>query len=348
MPEAQSLLTSAVKGSLPFLPWPLATFVGLAVTPAPPADAPPPSKRFAEPTVTTSPWAHLSIIVSAGAWKVVFAAAVLAWLSPLDRPAALALDAAWAARIAARNLLLTWLTGGLWDFLHLSRASPLHDRLAPHKFTPAPVREGQVPHDALWASASALVGACWEVLIWHLWARGSLPLAEAPRWWAHGPTVAWLLALPHLQIVHFWGVHRVMHRWWPRSRRGLAAWVPDVGAFLYAHVHSLHHLSRDPTAFSGISMHPVESALFFTTMPLLALCGCHPVVVLHAQFYNIVQAMIGHESYGGPSTGGYYHWLHHQLIDCNYGGPFVPIDAFFGTAVKDEEEFAQKLKGKLA
>ena len=32
MPEAQSLLTSAVKGSLPFLPWPLATFVGLAVT----------------------------------------------------------------------------------------------------------------------------------------------------------------------------------------------------------------------------------------------------------------------------------------------------------------------------
>jgi sterol desaturase/sphingolipid hydroxylase (fatty acid hydroxylase superfamily) len=95
-------------------------------------------------------------------------------------------------------------------------------------------------------------------------------------------------------------------------------------------------------------MHPVESALFFTTMPLFALCGCHPVVILHAQFYNIIQAMIGHESYGAPSTGGHFHWLHHQLIDCNYGGPFVPLDALFGTAVLNVEDFEAKVQGKRA
>ena len=306
-----------LASSLPFLPWPLATFVGVAITPPPGPNSPPPSKRFAEPTITTDPKAHLSIIISAGAWKVVFAAAVLAFLSPLDAATALSLDAAWVGRIAARNLLLTWGVGGLWDFLHLSPSSPLRAALAPHKFTPAPVRSGQIPHDAFWASVSALVATCWEVAIWRWRALGALPLAEAPQgWWAHGPTLAWLLALPHLQIVHFWAVHRVMHRWFPRARRGLAAWAPDVGQWLYTWVHSLHHLSRDPTAFSGISMHPVESALFFTTMPLLALCGCHPVVILHAEFYNIVQAMIGHESYGSPSTGGHFHWLHHQLIEC--------------------------------
>lgn len=322
------------------LPWPLATFVGLAISPS---RASPPSAH-SEPIVTTSLWTHVSIIVSAGAWKVVFAAAVLAYLNPLDKSAALSLDAAWALRIAARNLAITWVTGGLWDFLHLSTASPLHGALAPHKFSAAPVRDGQVPHDALWASVSALVSTAWEVILWHCWARGSLPLTEAAQWWAHAPTVLWLLALPHLQIVHFWCVHRVMHRWLPRHRTGLAALVPDVGQFLYKWVHALHHSSRDPTAFSGISMHPVESALFFTTMPLLALAGCHPVVILHAQFYNIVQAMIGHESYGGPSTGGYFHWLHHQLVDCNYGGPFVPIDALFGTAVVSAEDF-QRRKG---
>jgi hypothetical protein len=337
-----AMLKLLLERSVPFLPWPLATFVGLAVTPAPAK----PNTPKAQLIITTDLTTHLSIVISAGFWKVLFAAAVLAWASPLNQSLALVLDARWAARIAARNLLVTWCVGGLWDFLHLSIFSPLHARLAPLKFTPAPVRAWQVPHDAFWASCSALVAAAIEVLIWHWWARGALPLAEVPRWWAHGPTLLWLLALPHLQIVHFWAVHRVMHRWFTRERRGLAAWVPDVGQFLYTHVHSLHHLSRDPTAFSGISMHPVESALFFSTMPLFALCGCHPVVILHAEMYNIVQAMIGHESYDGPSTGGHYHWLHHQLIDCNYGGPFVPLDALFNTAISSEEEFEKKIRGK--
>lgn len=335
-------MRAATASTVPFLPWPLATFVGLATSPPPAV----PNSPTPEPTVTTSFKTHLSIVVSAGLWKVVFAAAVLAWASPLDKASALSLDGAWALRIAARNLLLTWFVGGLWDFLHLSLYSPLYARLQPLKFTPAPVRAGQVPHDALWASCSALVSAAIEVAIWHAWARGALPLAEAPNWWAHGPTLAWLLALPHLQIVHFWAVHRVMHRWFPRERKGPTAWLPDVGAWLYTHVHSLHHLSRDPTAFSGISMHPVESALFFTTMPLFALCGAHPVVILHASFYNIVQAMVGHESFEGPSTGGHFHWLHHQLIDCNFGGPFVPLDALLGTAVSSEEEFQKRIRGK--
>ena len=48
--------------------------------------------------------------------------------------------------------------------------------------------------------------------------------------------------------------------------------------------------------------------------------------------------MIGHESYGGPSTGGHFHWLHHQLIDCNFGGDFIPLDKLFGT-YKDDKDY---------
>ena len=54
---------------------------------------------------------------------------------------------------------------------------------------------------------------------------------------------------------------------------------------------------------------------------------------------NIVQAMIGHESYGGPSTGGHFHWLHHQLINGNYGGDFVPLDYYLGTYLDGKDCF---------
>ena len=176
----------------------------------------------------------------------------------------------------------------------------------------------------------------------------ALPLASVPgdAWWRDALTVLALLAVPHFQIVHFYFTHRVMHRW-PRccTRRG----VPDVGQFLYQHVHSLHHKAKDPTAFSGISMHPVESALFFTTMPIACLLGLHPIVFLHAKFYNISAAMLGHESFGDPSTGGHSHWLHHKLVDCNFGGNFVPLDWVFGSHVADEAEFeARAAKARSA
>jgi sterol desaturase/sphingolipid hydroxylase (fatty acid hydroxylase superfamily) len=74
---------------------------------------------------------------------------------------------------------------------------------------------------------------------------------------------------------------------------------------------------------------------------LLETCA-HPIVVLHCKFYNIVVAMLGHESYGDPSTGGHEHWLHHQLVDVNFGGNFVPIDWLCGTHVRDEDEFAAR------
>ena len=50
---------------------------------------------------------------------------------------------------------------------------------------------------------------------------------------------------------HFHFIHRAMHPWRTTN-------FPDVGQFLYTYVHSLHHKSYNPTAFSGTSMHPVE------------------------------------------------------------------------------------------
>ena len=330
---------------VPLLPWPVSTFVSLATTPLPAADAAPAASRYAMAPVQASPFAHLVIVVSA-AWKALFAVAVYYYSFAVSPADALSLSPAWVARVAVRDVAITLLVGACWDALHLLPASPLYALLQPLKVSGAPARGAQVAHDAGWACASALVSSAWEVLLVHAWARGWLAAARPPgdAWYTHAPTLLALLALPHAQIVHFFVIHRAMHRWFPRRAPG-AGVLPDVGAFLYAHAHFLHHRSRDPTAFSGISMHPLESALFFTTMPIAALLGCHPIVVLHAKLYNIVVAMIGHESFGDPSTGGHDHWLHHRLVDCNFGGTFVPLDWLFGTFARDEEDYAARFGG---
>ena len=236
----------------------------------------------------SSPWDHLVLTVSA-AWKVLFAAAVY-YSMPLDLSSAAMLAPQWMLAIVVRNVAITWVTGGVWDWLHLSQYSPLYALLQPVKFSPAPPRRGQLPHDAFWATSSAIIAAGWEIVIAWGWATGRLTLGAVPgdAWWSDPRTLVMLVTLPYAQIIHFYIVHRVMHNWFPRGKRSANALVPDIGALLYKYVHSLHHKSRDPTAFSGISMHPIEAALFFTTMPLYALFGAHPIVICHAALYNII------------------------------------------------------------
>ena len=270
--------------SVLLLPWPLSHISTITLASPPPADAPPPAVRYVEKQ-WREPWglsllySHVVLVVSI-AWKILFALFAYYYFAPPRPEVAAALEPQWIARVLARDVLITWGVGGLWDFLHLSPWSPFYTKLQAHKFKPEfPPLQRQLPHDFVWATCSALVATGWEVSLLHLWGRGSLALSAFPgdAWFTDPTTLALLLALPYIQIVHFWATHRLMHKW------GTTV-IPDIGQFLYTHVHSLHHKSRDPTAFSGISMHPVESALFFTTLPLVALLGAHPIVILHYKY----------------------------------------------------------------
>ena len=74
--------------------------------------------------------------------------------------------------------------------------------------------------------------------------------------------------------------------------------VPDVGKFLYRKVHSLHHKSYNPTAFSGTSMHVVEATLYYSAgmVPVLV-AGLHPVVALAWIIDCAVGAWLGHDGF---------------------------------------------------
>ena len=121
-----------------------------------------------------------------------------------------------------------------------------------------------------------------------------------------------------------------------------------MGELVYKWVHSLHHRARNPTAWSGIAMHPVESSTYYTAMYLpLALAAAlpgvfgpvHPIVMLYTKMDLTIAALVGHDGHGYPGGGSQAHWLHHLKMDCNYGENYAPMDHIFDTHAPTEDSF---------
>jgi len=240
-------------------------------------------------------------------------------------------SADWILLILGRNLVATWLICGFWDwFLYFS---PLRDILSKYKMNPLYPSLAQMKHDATFTTLASVCGSLIEVVLCHLWARGVLPtpspLSEAPL-----TNLALALLVTHYRIPHFHLMHRAMHPWRTKS-------VPDIGKILYRQVHSLHHKSYNPTAFSGTSMHPVESSLYYTACLVPVSLGLHPVHSLAVIFDCAMGAWLGHDGFQWPGSGDYFHFLHHKHFDCNYGAMHVPIDWLLGTYAGSKEEVSK-------
>jgi sterol desaturase/sphingolipid hydroxylase (fatty acid hydroxylase superfamily) len=119
-----------------------------------------------------------------------------------------------------------------------------------------------------------------------------------------------------------------MHPWWS-VQNGLRQ--GDIGAFLYRYVHSLHHRSRNPGPWSGLSMHPVEHFFYYTCAYFPLLFACHPLHFLYAKFHCDISPLGGHDGHDAPAGGSDYHYLHHANFECNYGTTLVNMDKLFGT-----------------
>ena len=227
----------------------------------------------------------------------------------------------WIQPIVVRNLVGTWVICGFWDwFLNFS---PLSGKLAKFKLNPTRPSKSQLVHDALMTTSASLTAAAIEVFCCHMWASGAFPF---DRRLSDRPLVSAVAALTmtHWRIPHFWLIHRAMHPW-------RISWLPDVGRLLYRHVHSLHHKSYNPTAFSGTSMHPIESTAYYSACLLAVPFGVHPAIVLGCIVDCGMGAWLGHDGFQWPGSGDYFHQLHHAHFDCNYGAMHVPIDKWLGT-----------------
>ena len=228
------------------------------------------------------------------AWNYIYLTTgviIYLFMCPLQRAATLEWD--WVMFVALRNIGMYWITfGGTHHLLYVSAVrhdlvkkglkfnpkfpgdgSTLYpDGWAPLSTTAAYMLTGrakelhgmaQHSHDCFMVHVSCLISSALEVGFLHGWASGRLPLMpDADIFSVY--SLALMFALPFFRNAHFYATHRMMHC-----------------KFLYKHVHSLHHRSVNTGPWSGLSMHPVESFTWFSTVLLHAFCTSHPIRAFH-------------------------------------------------------------------
>ena len=85
-------------------------------------------------------------------------------------------------------------------------------------------------------------------------------------------------------------------------------------------------------------MHPLEHLIYFSPFVLWWFVPVHPVIILLTGFYQGLNPALSHSGFdflklGGLriKTGDWFHHLHHQYFDLNYGNTPTPFDRLFGS-----------------
>eukprot|EP00054_Salpingoeca_dolichothecata_P024088 m.163025 g.163025 ORF g.163025 m.163025 type:complete len:307 (-) comp24903_c0_seq6:53-973(-) len=226
----------------------------------------------------------------------------------------------WIGYIFVRNwTFMAVLYGGWHWFLY----ELMRDKLAHKKFNPKFPSPKQHSRDRFWTSMGFAISSIFEVCVLYAWAHNMMPLYTS--FWAFPAySLFHLLLIPYWRDFHFFWIHILMHPW--NIQESL-----DFGAFLYKHVHSLHHKSYNTGPWSGLAMHPVEHFIYYSCTLLPFIFTLHPIHFwmnkLHADF----SPLPGHDGFDKPAGGSQFHHLHHAHYECNYGTPMVPLDKLFGT-----------------
>ncbi len=191
----------------------------------------------------------------------------------------------------------------------------------------------QVRDNMFWSIASA--GTIWtgfEVLMHWTYANGYVPYLD-PR--EHPITFALILFLSPLwyNFYFYWG-HRILHT-----------------KFLYRAVHHVHHRNIEVGPWSGLSQHPIEHIVMYSSMLIHWLIGAHPINMIFQGQSVTFGSIMGHGGFEEIvvrddlkiSYGNYWHSLHHRFFECNYGEPIIPLDHLFGTNFDGTPEAREKM-----
>lgn len=214
----------------------------------------------------------------------------------------------------------------------------------------------------LWTTS---IGSAWDVLLHWAWTSGA---ADKPHEgdYIEFAGAAWIiprvLALVLFADLHFYMVHRLLHIG-PLYCAVPSSLLPPANAdtdsliCVAAYVHYLHHQSRNTNVISGLSFHPVESVIYFSSAAMATLLLPLPGGLHRFEYFGVraildFTPVFGHNGVGGLGGGSYMHYLHHTkrhwncesipaALQCsvrsNVLTPLLPVggtptfDALFGT-----------------
>ena len=215
----------------------------------------------------------LLLLLSFAAWY---------WLYPgLDEASVLAFGWIFQTWIANLVLMLT-VAGSLHYYFYIRRGQGSRLKFD-HRDMANSSRSfsfsSQVCDNMFWSLVSGVFfWTAFQVITLWAMANGYLPttsFASNPYWF-----VGFFILVPIWSAFHFYWVHRLLH-------------VP----FLYRHFHSLHHRNVNVGPWSGLSMHPVEHLLYFTSVLIHLVAASHPVHVIYNLHYQALGAAMTHAGY---------------------------------------------------
>ena len=231
----------------------------------------------------------------------------------------------WVGQIYLRNMILMIVVaGGLHLYFHVYKRQKQDLKYDPRELAKKGrmfTLNSQVLDNMVWTLASGVTfWTAFEVLMFWAMANGYAPVLnifENPVWFAVG-----LFLTPMWISFHFYWIHRFLH------------WPP-----LYRTAHSLHHRNVNVGPWSGLSMHPIEHVMFFSSVCIHFVLAAHPITILFHMQHQALTAATSHTGFEGLvvkdknrlALGTFHHQMHHRYFECNYGNLEVPWDKWFGS-----------------
>ncbi len=274
-------------------------------------------------------------------WNVVYAVAALVIWQVLTPPLETmkTLSPGWIGLILLRNIALAFAVYGGWHlWLYVWRRQGTafkYNRQWPKPF-PA-FRFGNQTYDNMFhtLASGVPIWTAYEVLLLWAYANGMAPLIS----FADHPVgfVALFFLVPFIHEVGFYFAHRLLH-------------VPA----LYEVAHKLHHRNISPGPWSGLSMHPIEHVIYFSTILLFFLIPSHPIHMINLASRLGLAPAQGHTGFDRLAMGenasmdvSYYaHYLHHKYFEVNYADGMVPLDKWFGSFHDGTPEAHEAMKAR--
>lgn len=277
-------------------------------------------------------------------WNVLYAvAAILIWqfLTPSLETFSANMSY-WIAAILLRNIVLAVLVYGgwhLWLYVWRKQGTAFkYNKNWPKENASVFLFNNQTADNMFWTLVSGVpIWTAYEVLLLWAYASGHITLISFS---AHPIGFVLLFFLvPFVHEVGFYFAHRSLH------------WPP-----LYKLAHKLHHRNTNPGPWSGLSMHPLEHVIYFSTILLFLIIPAHPIHMINLASRLGLAPAQGHTGFDRMQTGetssvdiSYYaHYLHHKYFEVNYADGMVPLDKWFGSFHDGSEEAHAAMKSRIA